>query len=46
VQAALMAGEPSIHIDVFHSDLLISTHCLLPGEEQVIAREVAALLRQ
>ena len=46
VQAALMAGEPSIHIDVFHGDLLVSTHCLLPGEEEVIARELMALVRR
>lgn len=46
VQAALLAGEPSIHIDVFHGGLLISTHCLLPDEEVVIARELVRLLRQ
>jgi D-glucosaminate-6-phosphate ammonia-lyase len=44
VQAALMAGEPSIHVDVFRGDLMVSTHCLQPGEELAIARALTSLL--
>jgi seryl-tRNA(Sec) selenium transferase len=44
IQAALMEGEPSIHIDVFQGDLMVSTHCLQVGEEIAIARHLAALL--
>jgi D-glucosaminate-6-phosphate ammonia-lyase len=44
VRQALMAGDPAIHIDVFRGDLLVSTHCLLAGEELLIASALAALL--
>jgi len=44
VRQVLMAGEPAIHIDVFRGDLLVSTHCLLAGEELLIAGALAALL--
>ncbi|MFN8591082.1 MAG: aminotransferase class V-fold PLP-dependent enzyme [Thermomicrobiales bacterium] len=37
MQAALLAYEPSIHIDVFRGGLMVSTHCLLPGQEETIA---------
>lgn len=38
VQAQLQQGTPPIHIDLFQGDLMVSTHCLLPGEEQKIVR--------
>jgi hypothetical protein len=44
VRQALMAGDPAIHIDVFRGDLLVSTHCLLAGEELLIASALAELL--
>ena len=44
VQAALMEGDPSVHVDVFKGDLLVSTHCLRPGDEFEITRQIAPLL--
>ncbi len=44
VQSALMDGNPPVHIDVFRGDLLLSTHCLRPGEEFEIARQLVPLL--
>ena len=44
VQAALMDGDPPVHVDVFKGDLLVSTHCLRPGDEFEIARQLAPLL--
>jgi L-seryl-tRNA(Ser) seleniumtransferase len=43
IQQILAAGDPSIHIDVFRGGLMISTHCLRPGEEEIVA---AALVKQ
>jgi L-seryl-tRNA(Ser) seleniumtransferase len=45
VQVALLAGKPAVHIDVFKGGLLISTHCLRPGEEREVIRQLAPLLR-
>ncbi|MCC2626445.1 MAG: Pyridoxal phosphate-dependent transferase [Thermomicrobiales bacterium] len=44
VQAALMEGDPPVHVDVFKDDLLVSTHCLRPGDEVEIARQMVPLL--
>jgi hypothetical protein len=44
IQATLMAGDPPVHIDLFKGDLLVSTHCLRPGEEFEIARQLVPLL--
>jgi L-seryl-tRNA(Ser) seleniumtransferase len=44
IQAALMDGDPPVHIDVFRGDLLVSTHCLRPGDEFEIARQLVPLL--
>ncbi|MGH2614450.1 MAG: aminotransferase class V-fold PLP-dependent enzyme [Thermomicrobiales bacterium] len=44
VQAALMDGDPPVHIDLFKDGLLVSTHCLWPGDELEIARQLAPLL--
>jgi uncharacterized pyridoxal phosphate-dependent enzyme len=44
IQAALMDGDPPVHIDVFRGDLLVSTHCLRPGDEFEIARQLGPLL--
>ncbi len=44
VQTKLLDGDPAVHIDVFKDALLVSTHCLRPGEELVIARKLATLL--
>jgi L-seryl-tRNA(Ser) seleniumtransferase len=43
IQQILSAGNPSIHIDAFRGGLMISTHCLRPGEEEIVA---AALVKQ
>jgi L-seryl-tRNA(Ser) seleniumtransferase len=40
IRDALMAGEPSIHINVERGGLMINTHCLLPGEEQIVVEGV------
>jgi hypothetical protein len=39
-----MDGDPAVHIDVFRGDLLVSTHCLRPGDEFEIARQLVPLL--
>jgi L-seryl-tRNA(Ser) seleniumtransferase len=44
VQSALMEGHPPVHIDLFKGDLLVSTHCLRPGEELEVARQLVPLL--
>lgn len=41
VQAALLTKDRPIHIDLFHGDLLISTHCLQEGDERIIANALA-----
>ncbi|MGI8477399.1 MAG: aminotransferase class V-fold PLP-dependent enzyme, partial [Thermomicrobiales bacterium] len=37
-------GTPAIHVDVQRGGLQISTHCLLPGQELVIARRLGEIL--
>ena len=44
VRAALAAGEPSIHVNAELGGLMISTYCLLPGEEEIILSALVALL--
>jgi uncharacterized pyridoxal phosphate-dependent enzyme len=36
IRDALMAGEPSIHINVQQNGLMINTHCLLAGDDTVV----------
>jgi L-seryl-tRNA(Ser) seleniumtransferase len=44
VRQAMTDGEPSVHINAEHGGLMISTHCLLPGEEEIVlARLIQAL---
>lgn len=43
VQAALREGEPAIHIDTHGDRLQISTHCLQPGEEPIVAGRLRAI---
>jgi uncharacterized pyridoxal phosphate-dependent enzyme len=40
VRDALMAGEPSIHINVQQGGLMINTHCLLHGDEIVMIKRL------
>ncbi|HEU0113658.1 MAG TPA: aminotransferase class V-fold PLP-dependent enzyme, partial [Thermomicrobiales bacterium] len=40
----LQAGEPSIHVAIQGGGLLISTHCLAPGDAATIAGRLAAVL--
>jgi hypothetical protein len=44
VRRALIDNDPSIFIDAYRGGLMISTHCLLPGEEEIIAGALARLL--
>ena len=44
IAAALLAGDPPIAIFAEHGGLMISTHCLLPGEEHVIVAMLTQLL--
>ena len=45
VQAELKHGTPPVHIDLFKGDLMVSTHCLLPGEEKEIIRRFLSIAR-
>lgn len=44
VRDALMRGDPPIHINAERGGLMISTHCLLPGDVEVIVERLDALL--
>lgn len=43
MEAQLREGTPPIHIDLFQGDLMISAHCLLPGEETEILHRFLAI---
>ena len=45
IQAALKTGDPAIHLDRWETALHISTHCLQPGEETIVANRLVTLLR-
>ena len=42
IRDALRAGDPSIHLDVRHGGLLVNTHCLLPGDAELIRDRLVA----
>jgi L-seryl-tRNA(Ser) seleniumtransferase len=44
VRDALMRGDPPIHINLERGGLMVSTHCLLPGDVEVIVDRLGALL--
>lgn len=44
VGAALLAGEPGIAVFVERGGLMISTHCLAPGDETIILERLGALI--
>lgn len=44
VRDALAAGDPSIHVTVERGGLLISTHCLFPGEEITFVDRLSIIL--
>jgi L-seryl-tRNA(Ser) seleniumtransferase len=44
VMAALRAGEPPIMVRVFEGELLVDPHCLQPGEAEVVARRLRAIV--
>lgn len=44
VRDALLAGEPPVAINAEHGGLMINTHCLLPGDAEVIAERLRAAL--
>ena len=44
IRDELAAGAPSIHVTVERGGLLISTHCLLPGDEITIVDRLSTLL--
>ena len=42
IRDALRVGDPAIHLDVRQGGLLVNTHCLLPGDAEVIRDRLAA----
>jgi hypothetical protein len=40
----MIDGAPSIHVNAEHGGLMISTHCLLPGDEESVAASLIAAL--
>jgi seryl-tRNA(Sec) selenium transferase len=44
VRGALAAGEPSIQVNSEQGGLMISTHSLLPGDEEIVLSALCALL--
>jgi L-seryl-tRNA(Ser) seleniumtransferase len=44
IAAALLSGDPPIAVFNEHGGLMISTHCLLPGEEVTIVERLTRLL--
>ena len=44
VAAALLAGDPPIALFIEHGGLMISTHCLLPGEEVTVIATLTCVL--
>lgn len=44
IRDELAAGEPSIHVTVERGGLLISTHCLLPGDEITFVDRLSTVL--
>jgi hypothetical protein len=46
IRDALMEAEPPIHINIDRGHLMVSTHCLLPGDVDVIADRLGRLLDQ
>ena len=44
VRTALMHGDPPVHINAERGGLMISTHCLLPGDVEIIVERIDALL--
>ena len=44
IAAALLTGDPPIALFVEHGGLMISTHCLLPGEEDIVIATLTRLL--
>jgi D-glucosaminate-6-phosphate ammonia-lyase len=44
VRDALLASEPPIHVNVEHGGVMISTHCLLPGQPEIIVDRLRAIL--
>jgi L-seryl-tRNA(Ser) seleniumtransferase len=44
VRDRLMAGDPPIHINAEHGGLMVSTHCLLPGDAETLVERLRGLL--
>lgn len=44
ISASLLAGEPGIAVFAEHGGLMISSHCLMPGEEFIILERLHRLL--
>jgi len=44
IRKALIAGEPSIHINVEREGLMINTHCLRSGEDVIIGERLCHLI--
>ena len=44
VRDALIAGQPSVHVNAESDGLMINTHCLQPGDESVIVERLHVVL--
>ena len=44
IRGALAAGEPAIQVNCERGGLMISTHSLLPGDEEIVLSALSALL--
>jgi D-glucosaminate-6-phosphate ammonia-lyase len=44
VRDALIAGQPSVHVNVESDALMISTHCLQPGDESIVVERLHLVL--
>src|SRR5262249_44832156 len=44
IKAALLRGTPPVHINVEWGGLMINTHCLRPGEEEIVVDRLRAEL--
>ena len=44
VRDALIAGQPSVHVNAESDGLMINTHCLQPGDESIIVERLHVVL--
>jgi hypothetical protein len=44
IRAAMLQVDPPVHLDIRHGGLLINTHCLLPGDAEIIRDHLSLTL--